>query len=183
LLLATKASDNIIHRLGIDFQTLEDFGIDIKVVQEEYASENNSHYKYLKEKAKKDPKLKIQLDYLKHHRVEIDSVLAETGNRKFWDYIIEKFPHRNYNRAITISAYVPPKTVDDFIANIQNKISKLQSEKRQKLMNKLENTKGFLDVNRKKAEIEATLRSIAEEKINKVTQFISDEIKKFSNLI
>lgn len=33
-------------------------------------------------------------------------------------------------------------------------------------MDKLENTKGFLDVNHKKAEIEGNLRSIAEEKIN-----------------
>ena len=66
--------------------------------------------------------------------------------------------------------------------NIQNKISKLQSKERQKIIDKLENIKGFLDVNRKNAEIETTLRSIAEEKINEVTQFISDEFKKFSNL-
>ncbi len=103
-----------------------------------------------------------------------------------WNFILneldEKFPRRNYNRSIDVSEYVPPKIVDDFIANIQNKISKLQSEERQKIMDNLENTKGFLDVNRKKAEIEANLRSIVEEKIDEVTQFISGEFKKFSNL-
>lgn len=145
LLLATKASeDSIIHRLGIDFQTLEDLDIDIEVVQEEYTPEDNNHYKHLKEKAKRDPKLKSQLDYLKHHRVEIDSVLAEVGNEKFWNYIIEKldqiFPNRNYNRSIDVKDYVLPNEVDNLIINIHNKVSGLQSEEREKIKKELKNS-------------------------------------------
>ena len=82
------------------------------------------------------------IDYLDtRKRIEIDAVLAKVGSERFWNFILneldEKFPNRNYNRAITISEYVPPKTVDNFIANIQNKISELQSEERQKIMDKL----------------------------------------------
>ena len=184
LLLATKASDDsIIHRLGIDFQTLEDLDIDIEVVQEEYTPEDNSHYKHLKEKAKRDPKLKSQLDYLKHHRVEIDSVLAEVGNEKFWNYIIEKleqiFPNRNYNKSIDVKDYVLPKEVDNLITNIHNKVSGLQLEEREKIKQELKNTEGFLDVKSKVVEIEERLRSVC--KNDDVKKIISEQIEKFSS--
>ena len=201
LIISTKIPNA--YRLGVDIDTLFELELNEADVEEEVElkkGKSDNHLKNLKEYdyiipspyrdivSLSDKDIWEELiDYLDTgKRIEIDSILAKVGNEIFWNYILkqlnEKFPNRNYNRAITVSEYVPPKGVDDFIINIQNKISKLQSEERQKIMDKLENTKGFLDINRKKAEIEANLRSIVEEKINEVTQFISDEFKKFSNL-
>ncbi len=207
LIISTKLPNA--HRIGIDFDTLfslERLYDDLELYREDVeedvilkkGNESDNHLISLKKYDYTIPSpynnfslfdntWEEMIDYLdKGKRIEIDAVLAKVGSERFWNFILneldKKFPNRNYNRAITISEYVLPKTVDNFIANIQNKISELQSEERQKIMDKLENTKGFLDVNHKKAEIESNLRSIAEEKINEVTQFISDEFKKFSNL-
>lgn len=182
LLLATKASDNI-HRLGIDFQTIQDLGLDIETVQEEYTPEHNSHYKHLKEKTKNDPKLKNQLDYLKHYRIEIDSVLAEIGNEEFWDYIIQKlveiFPYRNYNRAIDIDKKsIIPDSLQEFINNTNKIIHRTQEPERQKIMNELENVMGlFDDVEELEIEFEDRLRSIVENN-PEVKNKISEEFKK-----
>ena len=179
LLLATKASDNI-HRLGIDFQTLEDLGLDIESVQEEYNPEDDSHYKHLEEKAKKDPKLKSQLDYLKQHRVEIDSVLAEVGNEEFWNYIIEKleeiFPNRNYNRAIKVPEYILPEIFEDFKESVINIVSEFQLPIKEGWIERLRDTKGLLDVKLYEKIIDEELRSFADK--DEVENKIKEEFKK-----
>jgi 5S rRNA maturation endonuclease (ribonuclease M5) len=180
------------HRIGIDFKTLEKFGLRKEDVEEKVLRQNDSdnHFKNLKKLNREQipPPYSISdwnqmIKYLEgRRRIEIDSVIARVGSKVFWNFIMKelgsKFPMRNYNRSIDVPESVSPKIVDNFIANIQNKISKLQSEGRQKIKSELKNTEGFLDVNLKKSEIENSLRSIAQEKIDKITQFISYEFKK-----
>ena len=180
------------YRIGIDFKTLEKFGLRKEDVEEKVLQQHDSdnHLKNLKKLSREQipspysiSDWKQMIKYLEgRRRIEIDSVIARVGSKVFWDFIIKelssKFSNRNYNRSIDIPEYVSPKIVGDFFTNIQNKISELQSEERQKIKSELENTEGFLDLNRKKAEIENALRSIAQEKIDEITQFISDEFKK-----
>ena len=109
LLIVTKLHDgNNIPRIGINPKMVNELGLDIESVQEEYTPQKG-HYDTLAEWIRNnDYKLisKNWLKYLRNNRIEIDSVLALVENEDFWDYIIEKlkenFPNRNYNRAIDI---------------------------------------------------------------------------------
>jgi hypothetical protein len=122
-------------RLGVDFQMLEDLGLNKQDVQEPHKPYNkkgkpNNHYRPLLDgmvevrtgipastiknciwmlKFKVDPEV---LEYVGHHRIEIDSVIAALGDdgaRRFWQYLQSRMqqlrPERDYNRAIDVPNY------------------------------------------------------------------------------
>ena len=99
-----------VHRIGISFETLRYFGLNFEDVEEQYnaPSFDMDFSKFATEE---------ELEYLKPKRIEIDSVMiAVNDNQKFWDYIVkklqEKFPTRDYNRAIDIPEHVVPTTLE-----------------------------------------------------------------------
>lgn len=53
----------------------------------------------------------IDIEFLSTKRIEINAVLAEVGDEKFWEFVMYKlerhYPKRNYNRAI------PPPSKDE----------------------------------------------------------------------
>ena len=78
LLIATKLPGNNIHRIGITPKMVNELGLDIESVQEEY-SPQNGHYDTLAEWVKKNNYNLISrywLNYLAKNRIDIDSVLA-----------------------------------------------------------------------------------------------------------
>lgn len=108
LLLAKKVPS--IYRVGIDFSTLDYFGLTPTEVEEAHKPDNN-HMKPLKdiayngeEEDEENYALADYLKFVKSKRIEIDSVLAKVGNPRFWDFIIynlnKKFPRRDYNRSV-----------------------------------------------------------------------------------
>ncbi len=105
------------------------------------------------------------IDYLdsgKHKkRIEIDSVLRVVGNERFWNFVKEEldsvFKKRDYNRAIDIPEYVPPKEIDDLFANIKNIVSDFQADERENISNELKDIKGFINVKPKEEEIKDRL--------------------------
>ena len=92
---------------------------------------------------------KKTVDYLSHHRIEIDSVLAKVGNEQFWNFILEElgnlFPIRNYNRAIEIPEFIFPKEIESFFEGLKIKLNKITLEEREKIKKELEFTEGFID--------------------------------------
>ena len=180
------------HRIGIDFKTLERFGLDKKDVQEKakYKGKgNDSHLPTLKEL----PSSKIPLPYDKNEwqelidfldtgmRIEIDSVGAQVNNNEeFWKFVIEEldiiFPTRNYNRSIKVPDHVLPSTFEQFKENVISIVSEIQAPERSKKIKELKKVEGFLDVKPKAAEIENELRSIVE--TEEVKNKISEEFRK-----
>ena len=163
LLLATKMDDNI-HRIGIDFKTIQYFGLGIHSVQESYVPSHN-HLLSIQKMAYNKPTLKRSLDYLSHKRIEIDSVLANVGSERFWNFIVDElgnlFPYRNYNRAIEIPEYFLPKEIESVFENIKVKIRKITFDERNKIEKELENTHGFIDdINIKNRDIEMQIRKV-----------------------
>jgi hypothetical protein len=164
LLLATKLPDNNIRRIGVDFKTIEYFGLDINSVHEQYNPDNN-HLQPLQNIAKYNSTLQKELAYLHHHRIEIDSVLAKVGSEQFWNYILEElsrlFPIRNYNRAIDIPESIFPKEIESFVETLKVKINKITLDEIEKIKKELEFTEGFIDdIGEKKKVIKERLLTI-----------------------
>ena len=115
LVLAAKAPNA--YRIGIDFETLQDLGLNIKDVEEKYSP--GTHLDPLE---KYDGKMhgiypSEWIDYISTKRVEINSVTEElSDNQKFWDWIVEqlraKFTNWDYTRAVDIPEYVMPKPLE-----------------------------------------------------------------------
>jgi 5S rRNA maturation endonuclease (ribonuclease M5) len=125
------------YRIGIDFQTLEDLGIDIEDVEEEYKPQDK-HLKPLQEGGKFDGVYPSEwIDYVATNRVEINSVTEELNdNQKFWNWIVDKlrvkFTNWDYTRAVDIPEYVMPKPLELLNENIEKigtAIFKIQREK------------------------------------------------------
>jgi hypothetical protein len=68
----------------------------------------------------------IDKEFVKKRRVEIDAVLEQVGDERLWEYIvhklIEQFPTRDYNRAISIPAneILYPETIQKFLIVINS---------------------------------------------------------------
>jgi hypothetical protein len=148
LLMAYDVYDKVSHdvyRIGVDLNTIAELRamypelneeLDKDKLQESYKP--GFSLKRLKELARygqlalysRDQKKKSyvsDLEYLENHRIEIDSVQRATGYQKLWDFIIkkleERFPERNYNRAIRIPQ------VKDVFPDIFLEFQKLLMEK------------------------------------------------------
>jgi len=148
LVLAGKALNA--YRIGIDFETLLDLGLDIEDVEEEYKP--GSHLDTL---SKYDGKMygvypADWIDFIATKRVEINSVTeASKDNEKFWNWILEKlrtkFTDWDYTRAVDTPHYVKPKTLESLNETVEKiGITKLK-ERREQLRDKLSDIgPGFL---------------------------------------
>ena len=152
LLLAKKVPS--IYRLGIDFGTLDYFGLTHTEIEEEYQPDNN-HMKPLKDiafnsncEAENDQNYALTnyLQFVNSKRIEIDReelilILAKVGNQRFWDFIIyklnKKFPTRNYNRSIYVPEYVIPCALEGVIGIVNDKAREILAAEHQQIVNEL----------------------------------------------
>jgi len=147
LILATKVPGA--YRIGIDFETLDDLGLDIEGVEEEYKPRAN-HLKPLQEGGElANMYPQDWVDYVEDRRVEINSVVTELDdNAKFWEWIVQKldrFDTRNYNRAVDVPEYVMPKCLESLNEKVKEKGIAILKEQRLKLQNRLSDIgPGFL---------------------------------------
>ena len=147
LVLASKVPRAI--RIGIDFQTVKDLGLDIRDVEEKYKPGN--HLKILQDGGElADVYPKYWVDYIEHARIEINSVItALDDNEKFWNWITGKlrdqFDKRNYNRAVNIPEYVVPECLESLNNMIKEKGVGLFKKRRAELQKRLSKIEpGFL---------------------------------------
>ena len=147
---------NLVYRIGVDFNTLEYFGLDVEDLAEKYVA-NSNHLKPLQEIAKSDATLDNDLKFLKDKRIEIDSIIADVGSEEFWEFIAhrlgEKFAKRNYNRAIDIAEFVYPDIVNDMLEKLEKKFAAAAAQERNQIKNELLNVSDFLDIEGKECEI------------------------------
>jgi hypothetical protein len=161
LLLAKKVPD--IYRIGIDIDTLEYLRLDSGEVEEEYTPDNN-HIKPLEEIAvlECDDDLDEYLNFVTHKRIEIDSVLAKVGSKRFWDFLVgrlnEKFSTRNYNRAITIPKHILPTVLEELVELSAEKVASFLKPEYEKITKELAQIYGFITVDIKVKEEEIVKR-------------------------
>jgi hypothetical protein len=161
LLLARKVP--YIYRIGIDFDTLEYLRLDSSEVEEDYTPDNN-HIKPLEEIADQegDDDLIEYLQFVSHKRIEIDSVIAKVGSKRFWDFLVnrinEKFPTRNYNRAITIPKQVLPTVLEELVELAAEKVASFLKPEYERITKELAQVYGFITVDIKEKEEEIVKR-------------------------
>jgi hypothetical protein len=127
LLIAHKVED--VPRIGIDLQTLEDFGITehSQIARlTDYVTPDKHHLKHIEDNYPED--LDVSFD-LQHERIEINAVLNLVEVQRFGDWIVEKIKEENYvrdwNRAVRMPQahmFRPPE-LDKVIGLIEGNIA------------------------------------------------------------
>jgi hypothetical protein len=159
--------------IGVDDTTLEYFDLNRDSLTAK--ATNTRIIDTVEKKVAIDDRFKnVDIEFLKEQRVEIDAILAQVGDERFWEYIIHQlkklYPKRNYNRAISLperyskekSELLPEATkklvryiidlTEDGTAEIENTIRAEQ-----------ECVDGFLDVQeQKKKNLERLTNALSE---------------------
>lgn len=90
------------------------------------------------------------IDFLQYYRIELNTIMDEVGAQRFWnwlkDKLIETFPTRDYNRAITVPDYVYTDTMRNFIMKLNRSLTSKLKENISDIERAYRNTNnGFLD--------------------------------------
>ncbi len=141
-----------VPRLGIDMMTLR--MLDLKDRQQELEEEytpNLKHFKHVLDNPDDFTDLYSDLDYLRSKRIELDSVIEEVGNARFWGWLSgrleEEFPNRDYNRAVGYPTLddLRPEELQEFNVLIDELILKTLNSEIKSRTEKLKDHEGFID--------------------------------------
>jgi len=172
--------------IGVDETTLEYFGLNRDSLTAE--ATNIKLIKTIEKKVADDERFKyVDIEFLKDKRVEIDAILAQVGDERFWEYImsrlLEIFPTRNYNRAILLperyskeKADLLPKATKKLVRYIMDLTEDGTEETETTIKTSQENVVGFLDVQeQKKKNMKQLTETLAQyEHMKKLDNKISD---------
>jgi len=159
--LASKCDKNV-YFITMDDSTLEYFGLvkDERLVVE---ATNKGLTNRVEKVIHTDSRFAhIDIEFLKHSRIEINGVIARVGDERFWNFIMDKvnarFPTRNYNRAIQtpskdenadeIDLY--PKGMKSLITHFRNKVSDVVEDVEAQIKEEQEKVERFLEVSKQR---------------------------------
>ena len=177
--LASKCSQDAIW-VTMDDSTLASFGLDKhrdakKLV---IAATNTKLIDSVTRLKESDPRFSgIDTEFLKTKRIEINAVLAEVKDVRFWEFIMYKlrkeYPKRNYNRAIELPSKDPDADEIDLlppgIKSLFQRIKEIRDTtvktKEEEITKEQEEIEGFLEVEeQKKKNVERVKKVIADNK-------------------
>ena len=101
-----------------------------------------------------------RLEYLKDHRIELNTILDAAGPEAFWKWlrwkILKTWPYRNYfYRAINLEQYLYSSTLVNFLNWYEDKSKSIIKDHRDSENANLLSVEGLInDVDKKKQEIE-----------------------------
>jgi hypothetical protein len=124
----------------------------------------------------------IDIEFLKTKRIEINAVIAKVGADRFWKFIVfklaERYPKRNYNRAIKLPSKDPdadeidllPPAIKSLFQHIRSIRDTTVETTEEEITEEQEEVEGFLEVEeQKKKNIKRVKKVIADdEDIKKV---------------
>jgi hypothetical protein len=188
MLIAIKAPKGV-PRIGIDFETLKYFGIEkssLSALEENYepseshlkAVENHVDIVLIDGSSEDSFDLASNIQYLRHKRIEIDSVIKYVGIAKFWTFIIDRlekeFPNKNYNRAINIPSSVIPEPLEKLTKIINRKVSKILQPYIIEKKKSLEIYEGFLPIKEYENNIMKEFKNAVENNVRSLTPLLDD---------
>ena len=174
--------------IGIDDRTLEYFNLNKENNNLTAEATNTRILDNVRKKVAGDERfINVDIEFLKQKRIEIDAILAQVGDGRFWEYIMYKlkefYPKRNYNRAISLperyskeKSDLLPKATKKLIRYIMDLAEDGTEETENAIKTEQENVDGFLDVKeQKKKNLERLSRALSEyEAMKKLDDKISD---------
>ena len=183
--LASKCSEDI-PWVTMDDNTLEYFGLqkDSTIV---VRATNKKLIDRVDEIIDEDERFAdLDIDFLRTNRIEINAVIAQVGDLRFWKFVMDKlqelYPTRNYNRAIELPSQdlendetdLYPNGIRKFILYIREHVEFAVEESEKKIESEQGNVKGFLEVEtQKQKNKDLVMNAIAESK----------EIKEIDSLV
>jgi hypothetical protein len=189
MLIAIKAPKGV-PRIGIDFETLSYLGIEkssLSELEENYEP-SESHLKAVENYVDNiliDGSLEDSFDlasniqYLRHKRIEIDSVIKYVGAARFWTLIIDRlmkeFPIKNYNRSINVPSSVIPEPLEKLTKIVNGEVTKVLLPYVIDKRKSLENHEGFLSIKESENIIMKAFKNIVENEDRSLTPLL-DEI-------
>ena len=108
------------------------------------------------------------LDFLKSKRIELNTIVNEVHAERFWNWLksklLELFPYRDYNRAITVLEYqftgVFTPTMEQFNKELESTLRHVLRDKVIENEKRLKNIEGLLDTNDELKKIKPDLLKI-----------------------
>ncbi len=159
--------------IGVDETTLEYFGLNRNFLTAD--ATNIKLIRTVENKVAEDKRFKnVDIQFLKDRRVEIDAILAQVGDERFWEYIMSRlkeiFPTRNYNRAISLperyskeKSDLLPKATKKLVRYIMDLAEDGTPEIETAIKTSQEKVDGFLDVQeQKKKNMEKLTETLAQ---------------------
>lgn len=124
------------------------------------------------------------IDFLKDRRIELNTIMTEIGPKRFWNWlyskIVQTFPTRDYNRAISVPPYrITLPIIDQLNRIAERTIENCIEVEAQTITDELYHVKGLLNTDAKEEEIHDRLSDIVNddedvEKLkNKVEELIT----------
>jgi hypothetical protein len=146
--------------IGIDDTTLEYFNLNRQDSRSNLTAEatNSRIIGSVRKKVAGDERFRsVDLEFLKGQRIEIDAILAQVGDERFWENIIYKlkqlYPKRNYNHAISLperyskeKSDLLPNATKKLLRYIMDLIEDGTKETENAIKTEQERVDGFLDV-------------------------------------
>jgi hypothetical protein len=173
--LASKCSQDI-PWVTMDDSTLEYFGLqkDSTIVVE---ATNKKLIERVEEIIEEDVRFAdLGIDFLRTSRIEINAVIAQVGDLRFWRFVMDKlqqlYPTRNYNRAIKLPSQdlgsddtdLYPNAVRKLLLHIRDIVQTAVEETERNIGLEQESVKGFLEVEtQKQKNKDLVIKAIAED--------------------
>jgi hypothetical protein len=116
--------------IGVDDEMLQYLGLTRRDVQDSHPPSNqNSHWKKVKNIAKTDSEIRKEIKFLSEYRIEIDKVHVKVGSRRLFEYVLHRLReyHRDLNRVAYPREYVQPNALGE-LAYEMHRIGKEAAE-------------------------------------------------------
>jgi hypothetical protein len=102
------------------------------------------------------------IEYLKDHRIELNTILAAAGPQAFWNWLRAKllkvWPNRDYRRAMFFDDYMLSPTMKEFIEWYQDKSKPIIARNIAEAKDELSTVRGLIDdIHDKQQEIESDI--------------------------
>lgn len=153
--------------IGVDNATLEYFNLGRDDLAVE--STNIRLMEKVKGLVRTDKRFKkVDVDFLKDQRVEIDAILSQVGGERLWEFIMERltklYPTRDYNRAIQLPAVetLYSEEKQEFLTFINEYYNKLVADKNEEIEKTLSKISGMIDIDEKKIDIQNELQEVVD---------------------
>ena len=99
------------------------------------------------------------VEYLKDHRIELNTILAAAGPQAFWNWLhyklLQVWPNRDYRRAIFFNNYMLTPTMTNFFEWCKETTRPVIADRLAQATQELSNVRGLIDnIDNKRQEIE-----------------------------